>query len=105
MLKIPKKQHTIYITTYLQARNGDLIYAYDEVAISVYQEGKKRDISAEPIYYYEHKLGYTPARMLWSEMLGSKDFINKESPLTKELSDLDWLLLHKASKRYLDLAI
>jgi len=84
-------------------KDGNLIYVYDEVAISVYQD-VEGVISAEPIYYYEHKLGYTPARMFWSEMLGSKDYINKESPITKELSDLDWLLLHKASKKYLDLA-
>jgi len=41
---------------------------------------------------------------MWSERLQSNNFINKESPITKELTDLDWLLFHMTSKRYMDIA-
>ena len=42
--------------------------------------------------------------MMWSEKLKANNLINKESPITKELTDLDWLLFHMTSKRYMDMA-
>lgn len=89
-------------------RDGEYLYAYDSEFIRVYLYDE--DLSGDPIFELEHGLGLTPARMMWNEnlngssMTGVKDFINKESPITKELSDLDWLLFHMASKRYLDIA-
>ena len=80
---------------------GDWIYVYDEEMLRAYPYVDK--ILGEPIEA-THDLGYTPARMFWSEKLTSRNLINKESPLTKELTDLDWLLFHQTSKRYLDLA-
>jgi len=81
---------------------GDFIYVYDDSSFRVYSND--RGISASPIEEIPHDLGYTPARMFWSEKLTSTNLINKESPITKELTDLDWLLFHMTSKRYMDIA-
>ena len=58
----------------------------------------------DPIKEIPHGLGYTPARMFWSKSLDSQNFINKEAPITKVLSDLDWLLFHMTSKKYMDVS-
>ena len=86
---------------------GDKIVAYDDELIRVYdirnsRGGRGVDIDI-PEKEIPHDLGYTPARMFWSEQLHSDNYINKESPLTKELSDLDWLLFHMISKKYMEL--
>jgi hypothetical protein len=82
---------------------GDYIYVYDDEQFRVYPviNGVPSSI---PNIEQPHDLGYTPARMMWSEKLCSNNLINKESPITKELTDLDWLLFHMTSKRYMDLA-
>ena len=96
---------------YVIYQMGDSVVVYDNEFIRVYQsEGSLNSmmggvsISAEPIKEISHDLGYTPARQFWSEQLDSRNLINKESPITKELSDLDWLLFHMTSKKYMDLA-
>jgi len=81
---------------------GDWIYVYDDLSFKVF-EAKGNNIKGAPIEV-PHDLGYTPARMFWSKKLTANNYINKESPLTKELTDLDWLLFHMASKRYMDIA-
>ena len=83
---------------YVIFKEGDLIYAYDDNTFRAFDSGFKL------IEEVPHGLGYTPARMMWTDKLESKDSINKESPITKELSDLDWLLFHTASKKYMDIA-
>jgi len=96
---------------YLIYKMGNKIVAYDNEFIRVYEEmtdNKPRSILytpniTDPFIEIPHGLGYTPARMFWSENLESKNFINKESPITKELSDLDWLLFHMISKKYMDI--
>ena len=82
---------------------GDYIYVYDDEFFRVYAV-RSGVISSIPDVEVAHDLGYTPARMMWSERLTSHNYINKESPITKELTDLDWLLFHLTSKRYMDLA-
>ena len=87
---------------YVIFRFGDSIFVYDDTSFRVFQaEGNV--IRGAPIEV-PHDLGYTPARMFWSEKLKAENLVNKEAPLTKELTDLDWLLFHQTSKRYLDLA-
>lgn len=86
---------------YVIFQMGDWLYVYDEVMFRAYPF--REEIVGDPIEA-PHELGYTPARMFWSDKLTVKNLINKESPLTKELTDLDWLLFHQTSKRYLDLA-
>lgn len=86
---------------YFIYQSGKKIVVYDSVSIRVFSyEG---DLGKE-LYNFPHGLGYTPARMFWSESLEDNNYLNKEAPITKELSDLDWLLLHRTAKKYLDLA-
>ena len=81
---------------------GQYLFVYDDEAIRVFnfKDGK---LGAEEMTI-EHELEYTPARMMWTDKLEMEDYINKQSPITKELADLDWLLFHLASKRYLDIS-
>ena len=79
---------------------GDYVYVYDDSSFRVFDANS---MGLEPVEAI-HDLGYCPARMFWSDKLTSKNDINKESPITKELTDLDWLLFHMTSKRYMDLA-
>jgi hypothetical protein len=46
---------------------------------------------------------FTPAFMLYPDFLNVSDNILVNSPLTKSLGNLDWLLFWSVSKRYLDL--
>jgi len=95
------------------------VLAYDSKSIRVYpvldkgmgRKAQKKQFDqmtavniGEVEIEFNHGLNYTPARMMWTEKLESDNFINKEAPITKELSDLDWLLLHKAAKKYMDLS-
>ena len=82
---------------------GDYVYVYDSEFFRVYGMVNGQ-LTSDPIAEEPHDLGYTPARMMWSERLKSDNYINKESPITKELTDLDWLLFHMTSKRYMDIA-
>ena len=87
---------------YVVFRFGDFIYVYDDTSFRVF-EANGYEIKGEPIEV-SHDLGYTPARMFWSEKLKASNLVNKEAPITKELTDLDWLLFHMTSKRYMDVA-
>lgn len=87
---------------YVIFRLGDNVFVYDDVSFRVWVDGGD-ELKGDPIEVF-HDLGYTPARMFWSEKLKAENRINKESPITKELTDLDWLLFNMTSKRYMDLA-
>jgi hypothetical protein len=49
-----------------------------------------------------HNLNYTPAKDLWRTKR-KKGGIDKKGPVTKSLSELNWLLFFEISKKYLDL--
>lgn len=51
-----------------------------------------------------HGLGYTPAKMIWSDNLQGGNNVNKTGPLTNNLSRLNWLLVHRVNKKYMGLA-
>ena len=87
---------------YVIFRFGDMVYVYDDTSFRVFAADGLvvKNLIAEA----SHNLGYTPARMFWSEKLKARNFVNKEAPITKELTDLDWLLFHMTSKRYMDIA-
>ena len=97
---------------YVIYQMGGFVVAYDDEFIRVYEvDGSVSDnslssitISDKPTKEIMHGLGYTPARQFWTNQLNPKNFINKESPITKELSDLDWLLFHMTSKKHMDVA-
>lgn len=80
--------------------NSDILFSYDTIAIQAW-DYKDKNIGIQ-LADIEHGLGYTPARMFWSDCL--RDPINKRAPLTPVLGDLDWLLIHKTFKKYMDMA-
>ena len=82
--------------------SGGILFYYDSVAIEAYEYENKE--LGKNIAYIPHGLGYTPARMFWSDKLVQYDPINRRAPLTPVLSDLDWLLIHKTFKKYMDMS-
>jgi hypothetical protein len=87
---------------YVIFKVGDVILAYDDYSIRKFEnkEGNIGDLIVE----FVHGMGYCPARMFWSEFLKSDNVINHKAPLTNVLSELDWLLVHKIFKKYMDIA-
>jgi hypothetical protein len=57
----------------------------------------------ELIAEVEHGLGETPARNFWTDTLNVKSNLNKKAAISGELSELDWLLMHRVNKKYLDI--
>lgn len=49
-----------------------------------------------------HELGYCPARFFWNDPLSLKEPDVKRSPLSKELSALDWYLFKSLGVKHLD---
>jgi hypothetical protein len=82
---------------------GEKMFVYDEEKFLVYNlKGGKLDLLPEREIY--HRLGYTPARMFWTDPLMSKNNVNKKAPLTNVLGDLDWLLTVQVFKKYMEIA-
>lgn len=88
---------------YVIFKYGGYVYVYDDEMIRVYSYDKNK-MGTVPEKEIIHTLDYTPARQFWSECLHTGNNINRESPITKELTDLDWLLFHMTSKKYMDIA-
>ena len=78
------------------------IAVFDDSSIRVYQLNEKNEISSL-VSESGHDLGYCPARFFWSTPLNEKNKDLKKNPITKELSNLDWLLFFSLSKQHLDL--
>ena len=56
----------------------------------------------ELVSYNPHGLDFCPARFFWDEPLSLSRPDIKKSPLSKELSDLDWYLFYSLGKKHLD---
>lgn len=78
-------------------KNEGKIIAMDSEFIRVFD--KDHRMTAETI----NTLGYTPARMLWGDLLRTDTEINRKSPLTSVLSKLDKLLFDLVSRDYAEL--
>lgn len=50
-----------------------------------------------------HNLGYCPARFFWDQSLSLSTPELKASPISRQLSALDWYLFYSTSKKHLDL--
>lgn len=50
-----------------------------------------------------HDIGYCPCRFFWSDPISLKEPDIKQSPITKVLDSLDWLLYYSTAKKHLDL--
>lgn len=81
---------------YVIFRSGDDFICIDDANYWILDSNKrlKKQIP--------HLFGETPARSFWSDFL-TDNYVNHLSPITKSLSELDWLLIHKVNKRYLDM--
>lgn len=76
------------------------LIAIDDVAYRTfaYKDGKLGEMLSENY----HELGYCPSRFFWSEPLSLSEPDVKRSPLSKELSALDWYLFKSLGVKHLD---
>lgn len=79
------------------------VCVFDDTFYRRYLYGENQSeptLLGEPV---AHGLGYCPARSFWTTPLNSKTNILKANPITKSLSELDWLLFYDISAKYLKL--
>lgn len=81
---------------------NDKLFVYDDTFIQSFTYKDKQ--IGQQLSSFTHELGYCPARMFWSDFLVKGNTINRKAPLTNVLSELDWLLVHKTFKKYMDIA-
>lgn len=85
------------------------IVAVDKTNYYVFEREQGGEYLISPNYPSPHNLTdeldrpYTPAFLIYPDFLNVTDNIVVNSPLTKSLGNLDWLLFWSTSKRYLDL--
>lgn len=84
-------------------KSDERIIVIDGETYRTYSWSRKGGLGAEPLSVNPHGLGYCPARFFWNESLSLATPDVKKSPLSKELSDLDWYLFYSLGKRHLDL--
>lgn len=58
------------------------------------------DEAFELLYESPHFLDYCPAKPFWNTPLNSKTLLQKRSPLTNSLSEMDWLLFLQFANKY-----
>lgn len=87
---------------YLIFTLNDKLFVYDSKYIRTF-DYKDKELKGDPIEF-DHGLTYCPARMFWTTLLNSKNYINHKAPLTNVLTELDWLLVHKTFKKNMDIA-
>lgn len=77
------------------------IHVYDDLYYRVYKndDGQIGELLVEN----EHDLGYCPVSFFWNQSISNEEPDIKLSPLSRELSSLDWYLYFSTSKRHLDL--
>ncbi|NCD40905.1 MAG: hypothetical protein EOL88_02315 [Bacteroidia bacterium] len=76
------------------------INAYDADSYNVY-EYKDNKIGRQ-IITSSHTLGYCPAECFWDVYISEENKYMRESPIAKDLSNLDWLLFFQTAKKYSD---
>lgn len=82
-------------------QDGDRIAFFDDQKRVIYQVSEKGEYDL--IAMRPHKAGRCPARFFWSDELGGIEPQVKMSPISKQLSKLDWILFFEISKHHLDL--
>lgn len=83
-------------------QSDDVIAVFDNEFCRLFKTKSKSNELQDLIFETSHGLGYCPAKFFWSKSLTSNSSI-KQSPISTELSDLDWLLFFSISKQHLDL--
>lgn len=59
----------------------------------------KGDKITDTVFETPHDLGYTPVCHMWADPINNVDTDIKESPISKYLEELDWMLAYLISKR------
>ena len=96
-------------TKYILFRTtDDKIVGIDDEAYYVFEKFNNtyRVVDGYPsVHGLKDRLGrpFTPAFLIYPDFLNATDNISVNSPLTKALGSLEWLLFWSVSKRYLDL--
>lgn len=83
---------------YIIVRDGENKFLYLDPTCYIRIEGDEQKTFTE----VPHVLGYTPAKDFWRERR-KRNSIDKKSPITKSIGELNWLLFFEVSKKYLDL--
>jgi hypothetical protein len=80
--------------------SGDTMYVFDDTFYRtyLYKDGNVTFVSEAA-----HGLTFCPARSFWTTPLNSATTIQKRSPITNSLSELDWLLFFSIARKYLEL--
>lgn len=79
---------------------GDTVYVFDDDHYRIFSyDGENVELIEE----VRHGLGYCPARSFWTTPLNSKCTIQKRSPITNSVSEMDWLLFFSIARKYLEL--
>ncbi len=79
--------------------NDHVAYFDREQRVLLKEESGKYTVVGEQ----RHGLGRTPARFMWTDNISTAHPGVKKSPLTRQLTRLDWLLFFETSKKHLDL--
>lgn len=79
---------------------NDIICVFDDTFYRVFQ---KKDSNIILLSETPHDLGYCPARSFWTTPLNSSSRLQKRSPITNSVSELDWLLFYEIAAKYLKL--
>ena len=86
---------------YVIFHSDDKIAAFDDHYYRVFS----KDDKGNPILEVEepHDLSYCPANYMWRDNIDTNNPYNKQSPLSSQLSRLDWYLFCSTTKKSLDL--
>lgn len=84
-------------------KNKGKVISIDDQYYRTFTLDGRRNIVNESVVENPHGLGFCPARFFWNESLTLSAPDVKKSPLSKELSELNWYLFYALSKRHLDL--
>ncbi len=84
-------------------QEGNKIAVFDDTTYRIYEVDEDKELISEPEIEEPHELGYCPAKFFWTTELTQTYTDLKKSPLSQQLSNLDWLLFFSISKRHLDL--
>lgn len=79
------------------------VAAFDDQFLRTFEINAKNEIIDGTLVETKHDLGYCPAQFFWNTQLNSITPELKKSPISTQLSNLDWLLFFSISKRHLDL--
>lgn len=81
-------------------KNGDVVIAIDDTSYRTFAYEDRQ--LGELLTDNPHDLGYCPSRFFWSEPLSLSNPDIKKSPVSKELSALDWYLFKSLGVKHLD---